>query len=217
MATVEEQREGQLCKELQFPLDQGRGYGGNGSCKDLTQRSIVTGTAVNRWQQQCPWCPDQFRPNTTVFAKRHLSCCSLTNPAGSSDSWSFKRTEEEQAEPTLQALQGLQGLQALACWDPNLARGNANLRIHCQPYCTQISSPFPPKWDWNNWYWRKMERSVLEQSNRVCAMREATHMLMSKDSPPEPNKGAGGARQGAAPTTLPRELGPSSAISSLRC
>lgn len=48
-----------------------------------------------------------------------------------------------------------------------------------------------------------MERSVLEQSNRVSAIRGATRMLMSKDTPPEPNRGAGGARQGAPPTTPP--------------
>lgn len=49
-----------------------------------------------------------------------------------------------------------------------------------------------------------MERSVLEQSHRVSAMREPTRMLMSKDSPPEPNRGARGARQGALQPHPPR-------------
>lgn len=68
MATVEEQREGQLCKELQFPLDQGRGYGGNGSCKDLTQKEHC-----NRYscEQMAAAMPVMSRP---VQAKHNRLC-----------------------------------------------------------------------------------------------------------------------------------------------
>lgn len=100
MATVNEQWEGQLCKELQFPSDQGRGYGHNRSYEDLTQKEHCNLYGCEQMAATVPVMSRLVRAKHNCLCQRHLSCCSLTNSAGPSDSWSLKGTEEKQAKPT---------------------------------------------------------------------------------------------------------------------